>query len=102
MTGQLIRKARTRAGLTQRELAQRLGTHQPVIARWENESTRPDFDTVVKAVNACGFDLHVELRPVDHDTVLVKRELARRPADRLAGLVEAVSAFDTMSVASDG
>jgi transcriptional regulator with XRE-family HTH domain len=88
--------------LTQRELAQRLGTHQPVIARWENESTRPDFDTVVKAVNACGFDLHVELRPVDHDTVLVKRELARRPADRLAGLVEAVSAFDTMSVASDG
>ncbi len=60
----------------------------------------PDFDTVVKAIEACGFDLHVELRSVDHDTVLVRRELAKRPAERLAGLVEAVSAFDAMSVAA--
>ena len=97
--GHLIRKARTSAGLTQRELAKRLGTHQPVIARWENESTRPDFDTVVKAVEACGFDLDVELRPMEHDTVLVKRELAKRPAERLAGMVDAVSAFDAMSAA---
>lgn len=100
MTGQLIRKARTSAGLTQRELAERLGTHQPVIARWESESTRPDFDTVVKAVEACGFDLHVELRPIEHDTVLVKRELAKPPAERLASMVDAVSAFDAMSAAA--
>lgn len=100
MTGQLIRRARVRAGLTQRQLAERLGTHQPVIARWESESTRPDFDSVVRAVEACGFDLHVELRPVDHDTVLVRRELAKRPADRLADMVDAVSAFDAMSDAA--
>lgn len=100
MTGQLIKKARVSAGLTQRELAQRLGTHQPVIARWENRSTRPDFDTVVKAVEACGFELHVELRSIDHDTVLVRRELAKRPTERLAGLVGAVSAFDAMSAAA--
>lgn len=100
MTGQLIRQARVSAGLTQRELAERLGTHQPVIARWEGGSTRPDFDSVVRAVEACGFDLHVELRSVDHDTVLVKRELAKRPAKRLADLVDAVSAFDAMSAAA--
>lgn len=100
MTGQLIRQARVGAGLTQRELAERLGTHQPVIARWESGATRPDFDSVVRAVEACGFDLHVELRSVDHDTVLVKRELAKRPAERLADLVDAVSAFDAMSVAA--
>jgi transcriptional regulator with XRE-family HTH domain len=99
MTGQLIKKARASAGLTQRELAQRLGTHQPVIARWENETTRPDFDTVVKTVEACGFDLHVELRPVDHDTVLVRRELAKRPTERLTDLVNAVTAFEAMSAA---
>jgi len=102
MTGQLIRRARLSAGLTQRELAQRLGTHQPVIARWENESTRPNFDSVVKAVEACGFDLQVELRSVDHDTVLVRRELAKHPAERLADLVDAVSAFEAMSVAAHG
>lgn len=100
MAGQLIRQARVSAGLTQRELAERLGTHQPVIARWESGSTRPDFDSVVRAVEACGFDLHVELRSVDHDTVLVKRELAKPPAERLADLVNAVSAFDAMSVAA--
>lgn len=100
MAGQLIRQARVSAGLTQRELAERLGTHQPVIARWESGSTRPDFDSVVRAVEACGYDLHVELRPVDHDTVLAKRELAKRPAERLADLVDAVSAFDAMSAAA--
>ncbi len=99
---QLIRQARVSAGLTQRELARRLGTHQPVIARWESGSTRPDFDTVVRAVEACGFDLHTELRLVDHDTVLVKRELAKSPSERLAGLVEAVSAFNAMSAAAHG
>lgn len=102
MTGQLIRGARVGAGLTQRELAHRLGTHQPVIARWENETTRPDLDTVAKVVQACGFELHVELRPVDHDTVLVRRELAKRPVERLAGLVEAVAAFDAMVEAARG
>lgn len=96
-----MRQARVSAGLTQRELAERLGTHQPVIARWESGATRPDFDSVVRAVEACGYDLHVELRSVDHDTVLVKRELAKRPAERLADLVDAVSAFDAMSVAAD-
>lgn len=102
MTGQLIRKARASAGLTQRELARRLGTHQPVVARWETGRTQPDFDTVVRAVEACGLDLHVELRSVDHDTVLVKRELAKRPAERLAELVDAVSAFNAMSAAAHG
>ena len=73
-----------------------------MIARWENESTRPNFDSVVKAVEACGFDLQVELRSVDHDTVLVRRELAKHPAERLADLVDAVSAFEAMSVAAHG
>ena len=101
MTGQqLIRQARVSAGLTQRELARRLGTHQPVISRWESESSRPDFDSVIRAVEACGFDLHVELRSVDHDTVLVKQELAKSPSERLAGLVDAVSAFNAMSAAA--
>ena len=100
MTGhQLIRQARVSAGLTQRELARRLGTHQPVISRWESESTRPDFESVVTAVEACGFDLIIELRSVDHDTVLVKRELAKSPSESLTGLVDAVSAFNAMSAA---
>ena len=102
MSGSLIRKARTSAGLTQRELADLLGTHQPVVARWETGRTRPDFDTVVEAVSACGFNLQIELTPIDHDAVLVRRELAKPPAKRLQDLAEAVAAFDDMAAAANG
>ncbi len=97
-----IKEARVRAGLTQKVLAERLGTHQPVVARWENGRTRPDFDTVVRVVEACGFEFHFEMRPVEHDTVLVRRELAKPPAQRLEGLVEAVTAFDAMVASGHG
>jgi transcriptional regulator with XRE-family HTH domain len=59
--GLLIREARLRAGLTQRALAERMGTSQPAVARWENGRQEPGFDTVVKALQACGFDLDVRL-----------------------------------------
>jgi transcriptional regulator with XRE-family HTH domain len=94
----LIREARRRAGLTQRELARRLGTHQPVIARWETGATHPDFRTVVNAVRACGFDLTVGLVPTDdHDQALIRRELSLLPHQRLSRMVDAVSKLDAMA-----
>lgn len=62
--GELIREARLRAGLTQAELARRVGTKQPVIARWE-KGRSPTFATVHKVIRACGLDLHVALAPHD-------------------------------------
>ena len=64
--GELIREARKRAGITQRQLARRLGTSQPVVARWERGHRSPDYDVVRDAVLMCGF----ELRPT-----LVERDL---------------------------
>jgi transcriptional regulator with XRE-family HTH domain len=63
--GTLIREARRRAGLTQRELAARLGTTQSAIARLERGGTEPSFDRVVEAVRACGFELVPRLVPAD-------------------------------------
>jgi len=34
--GAVVRRARASAGLTQRELAQRVGVHQSEVARWES------------------------------------------------------------------
>lgn len=63
--GLLIKEARLRAGLSQRALAEHMGTSQPAVARWETCRQEPGFDTVVKALRACGFDLEVRLAPRD-------------------------------------
>ena len=100
---ELIREARLRAKMTQAELAARLGTHQSVVARWESGRTRPDFDTVVRAVRSAGFDLGVAItEPNDHDLALVRRELRLAPHERLAGMVEAVQKFAAMAEIAGG
>ena len=63
--GDLIREARRRAGLTQQELAGRLGTTQSAIARLERGHTEPSYERVAEATRACGFDLIPRLQPAD-------------------------------------
>ena len=63
--GSIIRRARLRAGLPQAELARRLGTKQPVVARWESGARTPTLETVSRAVAACGLALDVALTPRD-------------------------------------
>ena len=82
--GALIREARRRASLSQEQLAQRLGTKQPVVARWETGKRAPDFDTVVRAVRACDLDLAVAISKLDaSDDPAIAKALALSPAQRL-------------------
>ncbi len=62
-SGDLIREARLRAGLTQYELAELCDRDRSVIARWEQGSVAPSIETLVELVRACGFDLPLELLP---------------------------------------
>lgn len=83
--GLLIKEARLRAQLSQAALADLLATSQPVIARWERGTAAPSFDTVVRAVRACGLDLLVTLTPYDEsDMGLIEQNLAQTPEQRLA------------------
>lgn len=59
--GSVIRRARRRAGISQAELARRLDTKQPVIARWEAGTRSPTLETVSRAVEACGLALDVAI-----------------------------------------
>jgi transcriptional regulator with XRE-family HTH domain len=59
----IIREARLRAGLTQAELAERTGRERSVIARWEQGAVAPSVETVLALVEACGFELPLELVP---------------------------------------
>lgn len=59
--GELIAAARNQVGITQTELAARLGTHQSVVARWETGKTQPTFQTVLAAVSAAGLEIEVTI-----------------------------------------
>ena len=62
--GDLLRFARTRAGLTQRQLAQRARTAQSVVARIESGATSPSWETLSRLLEAAGFALDATLRPL--------------------------------------
>ena len=54
-------KARIRAGLSQSELAARMGTSQSAIARLESGQTLPSTKTLLRYANATGSKFHVRL-----------------------------------------
>lgn len=55
----LVHRLRSEAGLTQAELAERMGTTQSAIARMEGGGTRPTLDTLEKLATAVGQELVV-------------------------------------------
>ena len=63
-----MREARRRAGLTQRELALRLGTTQSAVARLERGGEDPSYQRVIEAVRACGIELVPRLQDSDDST----------------------------------
>ncbi len=88
---QLLKEARRRAGLTQRELAERLGTTQSSIARMESGAVSPTFATLRSAIKACGFDIRVGLGEPDLETdSLFNQTLALTPADRIRQAIRVV------------
>ena len=84
ISGDLIREARLRAGLTQRELARRAGTTQPAIARWESGEVLPSFERLRELVRACRLELTYGLANYDdsYDEFIVEA-LEREPAERV-------------------
>ena len=55
--GTLLRRARARAALSQRELARRAGTAQSVVARIERGQTSPTWATLQRLLRAAGCEL---------------------------------------------
>jgi len=82
----MIREARLAAGLTQSELAHRLNTTQPAIARLESPRSNPRLATLTQALAACGRRLQLDAAPYRSsvDETLVDAALRLTPAERLA------------------
>jgi transcriptional regulator with XRE-family HTH domain len=54
---------RSRAGLTQEELARKMGTTQPVVARLESGRSRPSMRTLERLADATGSRLLISFVP---------------------------------------
>ncbi|HVY14256.1 MAG TPA: helix-turn-helix transcriptional regulator [Rhodopila sp.] len=57
-------RARADAGLTQEQLAERMGTKQEVIARWESGRVLPSTRTLLKLAHATGNTLRISFQPI--------------------------------------
>ena len=55
--------ARSRVGLTQQELAKKMGTTQPVVARLESGRGRPSMRTLERLAKATGSRLRISFEP---------------------------------------
>ena len=58
-------EARSRAGLTQGELARKMGTTQPAVARLESGRTRPSLRTLERLALATGSQLSISFKPLE-------------------------------------
>ena len=86
--GELIREARLRAGLTQKELSELTGRERSVIARWEQGVISPPLDSLMQIIHACGFDLPMTLLPIDKSADEELREaLLETPSERVERLL---------------
>jgi transcriptional regulator with XRE-family HTH domain len=56
-------EARKHAGLTQQQLARKMGTTQPVIARLEGGNAQPSLRTLERLADATGSQLVITLQP---------------------------------------
>jgi transcriptional regulator with XRE-family HTH domain len=61
--------ARSRAGLTQSELAIKMGTTQPVVARMEGGRVQPSLRTLHRLAQATGSRLSIRFEPYPAETV---------------------------------
>jgi uncharacterized protein len=88
---QIIREARLRAGLTQSELAARLGRERAQVARWEVGGQEPSFENLRSVVEACGFDLRIEIGEREETPALdaeLETSLLEAPQQRVQALLE--------------
>jgi transcriptional regulator with XRE-family HTH domain len=85
----LVRGVRLEAGLSQAALAERLGTTQSAISRWEAGHDEPRIGSLAAILRACGLRLSLVVETADDgvDRAQIRQQLAMSPDERLASVV---------------
>ena len=97
----LLRDARLRAGLTQADLARRLGVSQAAVAKLERPAANPTVDTLDRVLWATGHRLTLDAptRPPGVDESLIRRQLELTPAERIQGIEAMYAQTQTLAEA---
>jgi transcriptional regulator with XRE-family HTH domain len=82
----MLADARRRAGLTQAELAARLGISQSAVAKLERADANPTVRTLDRALRATGNRIEARPVPSSVDESLIRAQLALPPAERIRRL----------------
>jgi len=100
LLGQVLREARWRAGISQKQLAIRTGIAAPAISRIENGHESPSFERFATCLEALGFEPSLELRPLggsQADPVHLAAEAELTPSQRLESLFEWMRFGDSLA-----
>ena len=103
--GELLREARRRHGLSQRQLAARARTSQAAVSRIERGVVAPTVTTLAELLRLMSEELILAAEPFDwgHDRTLIEINLARTPAERIdAAAATAGLVLELRGAARDG
>ena len=92
-TGQTIAALRTKANMTQEQLAAELFVSRDLVSKWETDKSPPNYKMILKMAEL--FSVEVEVL-FDKDRILTEELAACVPADKAVGakeLKEAVNGF---------
>lgn len=65
-----IKLLRTQHGMTQEEVAERIGVSRQAIAKWEKGDTLPDIDSCIRLADLFGVSLELLARGITQETTL--------------------------------
>jgi transcriptional regulator with XRE-family HTH domain len=79
----LLQLARLKTGLSQGRLGELAGVPATMISAYERDKRQPTLPTLLRLLRAAGFDLRMQLVPLDdHDDILANLEDKRPLAER--------------------
>lgn len=95
----MVRRARRRARMTQRQLAEAASVPQATVGRIEASTVSPRASTLVRLLEATGHELAVEPRLGQGvDRTLIRDRLRLTPAERIARAVEEARAMPEIRI----
>ncbi len=56
--GKFFKECRKESGLSQKEVAERLGIHQSNVSDWENNISRPDYEKLIELAKIYNVTLY--------------------------------------------
>lgn len=94
----MLRSARLRAHLTQRQLAARAGLTQSVVSAYESGRRQPSVPTLAAMIAATGFELDLRLRATPRRLDRLRGPIGRRVRYQRRPLLDAADAHGVSNV----